>query len=87
MIVNIKREYDASVWIHLAQDRLQWKTCAGGTKPSDSMKGGAVLDWPSNCHLLAAIRWSFWLNISATRRKEARNCVASRDDHRCCLDD
>ena len=26
MIVNIKREYDARMWIHLAQDRLQWKT-------------------------------------------------------------
>jgi len=26
MTVDIKREYDARMWIHLAQDRSQWKT-------------------------------------------------------------
>jgi hypothetical protein len=72
MIVNIKREYDARMWLHLAQDRLQWKTGAGGTKPSDSMKGGALRDWPSNCHLLTTIRWSYLVELQRNETKRSR---------------
>jgi len=37
-------------WIHLAQDRNQWRGCCEhGKEPSGSLKGGEFVDWLSDC--------------------------------------
>jgi len=35
-------------WIHLAQDTNQWQAIVNTTKPSGSIKGGALLDYLSD---------------------------------------
>jgi hypothetical protein len=42
--------WEGVVWIHLAQERDQWRASGEhGNEPSDSVKCGEFLDWPSEC--------------------------------------
>jgi hypothetical protein len=40
------------LWIHLAQDRDQWKTCEHGNKLWGSRKHWEILEWLSDWRLV-----------------------------------
>jgi hypothetical protein len=48
-----EREWDGMDWIHLVQDRDQWRAlCKHGNEPSGSIKCWEVLEWLLNLQLL-----------------------------------